>query len=138
MKFIIEVKGHPNIIGRHKSTWQITKDPHLTIKGDCIIGVSASKGAIDLPFEFKQHLKEEKWYLVSIEIDDNSIISGRFKGNNQMKLSSIDDMVFRKSEFVCDRTIGISGEFVAKDIPRDFIRRIKNMDVNFKICISFD
>ncbi|MEM3095074.1 MAG: DUF371 domain-containing protein, partial [Nitrososphaera sp.] len=40
--------GHPNVQSLHGKTVEITKDEHLTLRGDCIIGVRASKACADL------------------------------------------------------------------------------------------
>ena len=39
MKF--SARGHENIRGVHKTTFEFTKEKELTLKGDCIIGVNA-------------------------------------------------------------------------------------------------
>ena len=38
---IFHIFGHPNIIGTHYNTLELTKDSSLTKEGDCIIGVKA-------------------------------------------------------------------------------------------------
>ena len=50
--------GHPNILGTHETTFEITKEKELTKKGDCIIGVKANKSCYDLSDEIKSALKE--------------------------------------------------------------------------------
>ena len=49
--------GHPNIRSLHAKTIEITKDEHLTPRGDCIIGVKANKACADLDESFKHRLK---------------------------------------------------------------------------------
>lgn len=138
MKFVIEVHGHPNLLGNHKSTWEITKDKNLSVKGDCIIGVSASCGPNELPNDLKNYLIQGKWVYVSIQQDDNMIIEGKFQGHNEMNFSNYSDMVFRRSEFVDDRTVGINGSFVAKDIPRKFIEVNRTYYSQFFIVFSYN
>ena len=57
MKIEIPFSGHSNILSLHKKTIEITKDSHLTINGDCIIGVNANLACIDLPEKFKKRYK---------------------------------------------------------------------------------
>ena len=57
---IIEFDGHPLIKATHRNTIEITRESILTQNGDCIIGISANKGCIDLSDEFKQKLKIDK------------------------------------------------------------------------------
>jgi hypothetical protein len=40
--------GHPNVLGLHKRTIEITKDDYLTERGDCIIGINSNKSCNDL------------------------------------------------------------------------------------------
>ena len=40
-----------------KKTIEITKESHLTPRGDCIVGVNASSSCIDLPDELKNKLR---------------------------------------------------------------------------------
>jgi hypothetical protein len=37
----IEARGHKKIRGTHRTTFEFTKEAHLTERGDCIIGVRA-------------------------------------------------------------------------------------------------
>jgi len=57
MKIEIPFSGHSNILSLHKKTIEITKDSHLTINGDCIIGVNANLACIDLPEKFKKKVQ---------------------------------------------------------------------------------
>ena len=59
--------GHPNIQSLHAKTIEITKDEHLTLRGDCIIGVKANKACADLDESFKHKLKSNS-AVVRIEI----------------------------------------------------------------------
>ncbi len=49
--------GHPNVRSLHPKTIEITKDEHLTPRGDCIIGVRANKACADLDEALKHRLK---------------------------------------------------------------------------------
>jgi hypothetical protein len=49
--------GHPNIRSRHAKTIEITKDEHLTARGDCIVGVRANKACADFDESFKRRIK---------------------------------------------------------------------------------
>lgn len=138
MKFVINAYGHPNLLGNHKSTWEITKDEKLSESGDCIIGVLASCGPKDLPNELKNYLIEGKWVIVTIKQDNNMIIEGKFQGHHEMNFSNSSDMVFRRSGYVDDRTVGIYSSFVAKDIPRNFIEENRTYNSQFFIVFSYN
>ena len=38
-------QGHPNILGTHRMTFEITKEHELSRRGDCIIAVNDDQGA---------------------------------------------------------------------------------------------
>ena len=46
--------GHPNISAKHKTTLMLTKEKHLTTKGDCIVGINAEKTLVDMPEAIKR------------------------------------------------------------------------------------
>ena len=56
---ILEAWGHRNILAENKATFEITKEMHLSKKGDCIAAIRASKGACDLSEEFKNLARKE-------------------------------------------------------------------------------
>ena len=60
MKYEIEFFGHENIRSNHKKTIEITKESHLTPRGDCIVGVNANSSCSDLPEKLKNKLKNSK------------------------------------------------------------------------------
>ncbi len=129
-----ETSGHKNILGTHKSTIEFTKEGHLTKKGDCIIGVSSQIGCINLKQETKRELrKKQKIYLTlkSANLEDN--FTGF--GHPDLQLTDENDIVFRKSEFICGRTILISCSKASKDINRNLINNLKNPDSKITVEI---
>ncbi|MEM4523515.1 MAG: DUF371 domain-containing protein, partial [Archaeoglobaceae archaeon] len=49
MIFEVRAFGHPNITAKHPSTVEVTKDPEISKRADCVIGVKADKSISDLP-----------------------------------------------------------------------------------------
>ena len=47
--FVFEAWGHVNVRATHRSTFEVTREPSLTPRGDCIVGVSSEVGAAGLP-----------------------------------------------------------------------------------------
>ncbi|MHA2278224.1 MAG: DUF371 domain-containing protein [Candidatus Kariarchaeaceae archaeon] len=57
-EFVFHAWGHPNITSRHKTTWQITTEDHLTLNGDCIIGIRSNMGPSEnIIYEMKVKLR---------------------------------------------------------------------------------
>lgn len=122
----IYAKGHKNIRSRHKTTLEITKEHNLTPKGDCIIAVSADKGLLDLSERFKNRLKDEN-SILEILIKSNGIEEKIIaRGHPELTLSHPTDMVVRKSNFICGRTLAINSDKAAIDLDRRLVDRLRN------------
>lgn len=122
----IHAKGHKNIRSGHKTTLEITKEHNLTPKGDCIIAVSADKGLLDLPERFKDKLRDEN-SILEIIIKSNGIEEKITAGGHpDLELSHPTDMVVRKSNFICSRTLAINSDKAAIDLGRRLIEELRN------------
>jgi len=137
MKIIEEIYayGHENVLGNHETTIEITKNTDLTPKGDCIVAISATKACSDLKPEFKKRIKSKSKFVITLRVDQ---ISDTFEGYGSEKLMLLDeeDMVFRKSTFVCDRTVLINCTKAARDINRALIERLSNPGKKLSITIE--
>jgi hypothetical protein len=130
--------GHPNVQSFHERTVEITKDEHLTLKGDCIIGVRASKACADLDLAIKKRLMEND-SRIKIEIivgDDVYAITG--SGDERLTLQNKHDIVIRKTNFVCPRTLSVRCDKASSDIPRKMIEALKNPETKgiFRITVE--
>jgi hypothetical protein len=114
----------------------VTKDEHLSKKGDCIIAVRAEKGLVDLIPELKKMIKKEKTEITfTMETGDQRlIVKGR--GHTKLTLKNLSDMVIRKSGFICDRTLMIKANMASIDIPPDFVRHIGSHKSEVHVTIS--
>ncbi len=117
--------GHKNILCTHKTTIEITKETDLTKRGDCVLAVGASKACLDLTPELKNKIKNEKKFKVKLELDDIQDYFYGF-GNKELKLLDKSDMVFRKSSFICDRTVLINCSKSSKELSRELVNKLKN------------
>ncbi|BDC18328.1 DUF371 domain-containing protein [Acidianus sp. HS-5] len=120
----LEIYGHPNVLGKHRSTLEFTKEDYLTLRGDCILGINSTKAIVDLKEEVKEILRENGYGYVVIKIDDTvDIISGR--GNTQMTFSNKIKMIIRKSNFISDSTLLIYSDKAAVDIKREIVNKLR-------------
>ena len=120
----ILARGHPLILGTHPTTFEVTCEVHLTANGNCIIGIAADKGCSGLSDEFRRALAHDDAVLVTRLDCGGSVALVRSRGSSQMMLNHPTDMVWRRSAFVCGRTIGIHSDTVAMTLPRDLIRNL--------------
>lgn len=121
----IRCRGHPNIRSLHPTTFEITKEVHLTWKGDCIIAVGADKGAADLSPGFRAVLsRDDAVLLTRLSCGDISVVVTS-SGSAGLVLDHPGDMVWRRSRYMCGRTIGIDADQVARTLPRELIDCLK-------------
>lgn len=127
--------GHKNILCTHNTTLELTKDTFLTKRGNCILGVNASKACIDLNPDLKKLIKSGHKIKVIIKTKDklDSFIG---YGNKRLTLSHKKNIVFRKSNFICDRTVLINCSKSSRGLNRDLINELK--DSGEKISIIFE
>ena len=136
MKIEIPFSGHNNILSLHKKTVEITKDSHLTVNGDCIIGVNANIACIDLPEKFKKKVQNSNSDIIfTIRVEPYSFtIHG--KGSEKLTLKHKNDIVLRKSAFVSSRTLAINCDMASDDIPRKMIKELQNQNTIGKMIIE--
>jgi len=126
MRFEIQFSGHDNIRSNHQKTIEITKDSHLTPQGDCIVGVNATASCADLPQELKNRLKNPDCKIMfSISVGDHEfIIEG--KGHQDLILTHEKDIVIRKSDFICPRTLALKCDKASDLLPREMVTLLRN------------
>lgn len=118
-------RGHHNIRGTHRSTFQVTTETDLSPRGDCVIGVGADKGAGDLSDGFRAALGCGSATLVTLLVAGDITVRVTSKGSASMTLDHETDLVWRTSTFTCGRTIGISSDHAAHTLPRELISYLR-------------
>jgi hypothetical protein len=128
--------GHENILATHKTTLEFTKDMHLSKKGDCIVAVAADRGLADLSAEFKEKLRKPHAKL-TLTIEAGGVIEQmNAQGSSQLILAHPTDIVIRKSDYVCSRTLAVHADKAAQDLSRDFVEKLKNPKQKVKITLE--
>jgi hypothetical protein len=122
----IKFRGHPNVLSLHPRTLEITKENHLSARGDCIIGVGADKACADLDEAVRKGLKTAG-AKVKIEIivgSESFVINGY--GDSRLSLLNENDIVIRKTHFVCPRTMSIRCDMASSDLPRGIVSLLQD------------
>jgi hypothetical protein len=134
----ISFYGHPNITALHGMTIEITKDKNLTPRGDCIIGVNASKACYDLPDALKRLLRNENSVVrISVMVDSKRCDFVAY-GSPSLILAHRHDIVIRKSRFVCPRTLAIRCSKASNNVPKDMVHLLKEPDTKGVLLISVE
>jgi uncharacterized protein len=133
--FTFQAYGHPNITATHPTTLEITREPQLTSRGDCIVGVRATCGASGLPANLKDVLSSnlgKATLKITVE-GETFVVLGR--GSSALTLQHTQEMVFRKSSFASDRTVFVKADKAAMNIPRTMVRLLRNPEQQLEIEI---
>ena len=120
----IRCRGHPLVLGTHPTTFEVTCEDHLTENGNCIVGIAADKGCAALSPSFKEVLAHDDALLLTRLACEGIVVDIRSHGSSALTLDHPADLVWRKSSFVCSRTIGILSDRVALSLPRDLIHQL--------------
>ncbi len=123
---IIHCRGHKNVLWRHKSTFEITKETELSKNGDCIIAVGADKGAMDLSPEFREAISHEEAVLRTTLTCGEHSVTIISQGSPGITLTHPTDLVWRRSCFVCSRTIAVYSDHTAALLPREMMAALQS------------
>ncbi len=133
---VISAYGHRNVRSTHKTTFEITKEKTLSKRGDCIIAVDATKGARDLGQKFREAAKRKATKItVTIEADGvKEVVEA--KGTPRLSLTHPTDLVVRKSDYVCDRTVAVGADKAASDFSRELVEKLKSPSQKVTITLT--
>ena len=137
MIFKLTSKGHRNVTSLHKSTFEVTKDVEIGPTADCIVGTSADKSMLDFPEEFKDKIANSNTKVTVILDTENGHDEITRFGHEDLTLTHPTDIVWRKSDYTCSRTLMINANKAARDLDSGLIEDLKNgkiMEVTIKLC----
>ncbi len=138
MRFEIQFSGNENIRSSHQKTIEITKETHLTPQGNCIVGVNATSSCADLPQELKDKLKiRDTNVTFSIRVGKHEFtIEG--KGHPDLILTHSEDIVIRKSDFICPRTLAVKCDKASDLLPREMVSLLQDPKTKGTFTIIVD
>lgn len=138
MMFQIQFSGHENIRSNHQKTLEITKESRLTPQGDCIVGVNATASCADLPTDLKDKLRNSSvrvTFLISVGNYDFEI---KGNGNPDLILTHAEDIVIRKSDFICPRTLAVKCDKASDLLPREMVSLLQDPKIKGTFTITVD
>lgn len=137
MRYIEELfaRGHPNVLGTHRMTWEITRDVELSRRGDCVIAVGATKGPREMSLDFKKAcMRQGSRITLNLEVAGMSE-TVRGEGSPELNFTHQTEMVGRKSSYPSDRTIMIRADKAAFDLDRRLIEALKSPKAKLTVHI---
>jgi len=117
--------GHPDVTATHRTTFEITTEDHLTPAGTCIIAICSEKGAASLSPQFCDLLRVPGSRLLTSLICQDVTVTIRSEGNPGLTLIHPTDLVWRRSSFICGRTIGLYSDHTAATLPCEMIAHLQ-------------
>jgi hypothetical protein len=128
--------GHPNIRATHDKTVEVTKDTHITIRGDCIAAIGAEKGLADLSSEMKDASKRpESIISLTIRVGDKAF-TATGHGSPELTWNHPTDMVARMSGYTCGRTLMIHSDKATIHMPRALVQLLKDPKTVVYVTVS--
>ena len=132
----ISAYGHVNVQATHRVTLEFTKERHLSREGDCIVTTSSDKSVADLSRRFKECLRKPNARL-TLKIEAGGFVEEIHAfGTPRLVLSHPTDLVVRKSEYVCSRTLAIRADKAAIDLSRALVEKLKDPKQKAKITLT--
>lgn len=137
LKEVIHARGHLNVTATHRSTFEVTTEKDMSLAGDCIIAVSADKGAASLSEAFKVAAACDDAYMITRIACDGSSDTIIGWGSAALTFTDPVSMVFRVSDFACGRTVMIHADKPASRLDRDLVKALaKGKDVVIEITVE--
>lgn len=109
----------------HPTTIEVTKEEHLTARGDCIIGVGSDKGCAGLSDEVKRALRVDGARVLVRLLVEGKRLEVSCRGDSRLSLSNPLEIVIRRSTYVDARTLAVGADRAAIDIPKEIVERLK-------------
>lgn len=135
---VLFARGHENVQSTHKTTFEVTKEITLTKQGDCIVALESTKAAADLPPEFKEAARKERARItITVEADELKETI-KAEGSPQLQFTHPTDLVVRKSDYVCSRTLAIRANKAAIDFSIEFVEKLKDPNQEVKVTLTVE
>jgi len=131
-----EAHGHAMMTATHAMSFEITKERHLTARGDCIVAIGSSKGAADLSEEFRRIAGNDSAKITVVLSAEGMEQQAHGRGSHRLRFDHPTDLVARKSAYVCGRTLMISSDVAACDFSRRFIQVIRDQECRIVVQLT--
>jgi len=124
VKDVIIARGHPNISASNRRTLEITKDPYVTRRGDCIIACCADKAGPELAGDLLEALMRPGTVRIVVEAGG---MGYAITGRTPLAVpTSPYRLVVRRSGHVDDSTLAVGADGAAADLPRGLVSRLRD------------
>lgn len=130
---VFTARGHPNITATNRKTLEITKDPYVTRRGDCIVACCAEKAAGELRRDVLQALTAPG--VVVVILSTGSAWDYTAGETPRVAPTSTWRIVVRTSTYVDESTVVIRAGKSAADLDRRLIQELRR-GVHLRVVIG--
>ena len=131
-------RGHRNILALHETTVMTTREAHLSRRGDCVAAVSAEKGLSDLSPEIKEAARQPEAVITLTLQVGGEAFNVRGMGHPSLTYTDHNDMVARKSGYICGRTLMIHSDKAACNMPRTIVEKLRDQNALVEIIVTIE
>ena len=131
-------RGHRNILALHETTVMTTREARLSSRGDCVVAVSAEKALSDLSTEIKEAARRPEAVITLTLSVDGEIFDVKGMGHPSLTYADPNDMVARKSGYVCDRTLMVHSDRAACDMPRRIVDKLRDPNAILHVTVTVE
>jgi len=118
-------RGHKNVRATHKTTAEFTVEKEISTRADCILLVDCDKGLKDFPDYLKEAVRSLRAVIVVKLIVGGRIEVFTGRGDPRLTYDHPTDIVVRKSDFICSRTLMVRSDKAAIDVDREIVSMLK-------------
>ncbi|MGC9517875.1 MAG: DUF371 domain-containing protein [Methanomicrobiales archaeon] len=137
MEYVFKAKGHLNVSSTHRTTFEVTMDKDIGRNADCIIGVASNVSVKDIPKSIKDAIANDATVIKIVLETENAVDMIEGRGHHLLTLDHPTDIVCRKSDYVCSRTLMIKSDKAAVDLDPLLINDLKNQkSLKVKIIVE--
>ncbi|MGC9130530.1 MAG: DUF371 domain-containing protein [Pyrobaculum sp.] len=132
---VFTARGHPNVTARNQKSLEITKDPYLTKRGDCIVACCSEKAAGELAGDVLGALA--RGGVVVLILDTGSRWDYVIGETPMATPTSKWRIVVRKSGYIDDSTVAIHADKAASDLDRGLVAELRRgvpLRVTIGVC----
>ncbi len=125
---LVTAYGHPNLLAKHPISIEITRDADLSDRGDCIVGVRAE-------FDPQEIARLLDFRRLRVTLRAGDVEDGFTCGVNG-EFGSETELVFRKSAFRSERTLGTHASKSASQLSRRLVERLRDPAQRLEVVLS--
>lgn len=126
MEYALTAKGHYNVTSKHRTTFEVTQDIDMGLRADCIVGLASNASLKDIPPTMKETIRNENVKIKIILETENATDTITGYGHPALTLDHPTDIVCRKSDYTCSRTLMIGADKAAVDLNSDLIDDLRS------------